>query len=195
MITGAAADQHLATGLGVGERFHSAPVVRLADGRPMQLGHAAAADGRWRIYVFSDLNGVQSGSRAARALEYLADDQRSPIARCTPSGADIDSVVDVRVVISADHRDVRLETLPALALPRKGALGLIDYEKAFCVDLDPGRDIYALRGIDRASGCLVVVRPDQYVANVLPLDELDTLDAFLSAFLLPARQEALLRKR
>jgi phenol 2-monooxygenase len=185
MITGAATGQHLATGLPVGMRFHSAPVVRLADGRPMQLGHVAEADGRWRIYVFSDSSGVQRGSRAARALEYLADDRRSPIARSTPSEADIDAVVDVRVVICADHREIGLETLPALALPRKGALGLIDYEKAFCVDPGPGRDIYALRGIDRAAGCLVVVRPDQYVANVLPLDEVDKLDAFLSGFLLP----------
>jgi len=189
MITGAATGQHLATGLPVGMRFHSAPVVRLADGRPMQLGHVAEADGRWRIYVFSDSSGVQRGSRAARALEYLADDRRSPIARCTPSEADIDAVVDVRVVICADHREIGLETLPALALPRKGALGLIDYEKAFCVDPSPGRDIYALRGIDRAAGCLVVVRPDQYVANVLPLDEVDKLDAFLSGFLLPAGHE------
>jgi phenol 2-monooxygenase len=187
LITGAAANQHLASGLPVGERFHSAPVVRLADGRPMQLGHAAEADGRWRIYLFCDPAGVQSGSRAARALEYLADEQRSPIVRGTPVGADIDAVVDVRVVIPADHRQVRLETLPTLALPRKGALGLIDYEKAFCVDPDPGRDIYALRGIERTAGCLVVVRPDQYVANVLPLDALDELDAFLSAFMLPAR--------
>jgi phenol 2-monooxygenase len=185
MITGTSANQHLASGLPVGERFHSAPVVRLADGRPMQLGHAAEADGRWRIYVFTDSTGLQSGSRAVRALEYLADDQHSPVVRCTPAGADIDAVVDVRVVISADHRDVRLETLPALALPRKGALGLTDYEKAFCVDPDPGRDIYALRGIDRASGCLVLVRPDQYVANVLPLDAVDEVGAFFSVFMLP----------
>jgi phenol 2-monooxygenase (NADPH) len=194
MITGTSANQHLASGLGVGERFHSAPVVRLADGRPMQLGHAAEADGRWRIYVFTDSTGLQSGSRAVRALEYLADDQHSPVVRCTPAGADIDAIIDVRVVISADHRDVRLETLPALARPRKGALGLTDYEKAFCVDPDPGRDIYALRGIDRASGCLVLVRPDQYVANVLPLDAVDEVGAFFSVFMLPARHEAVFSK-
>ena len=27
-----------------------------------------------------------------------------------------------------------------------------------------------MRGIDRERGCMVVVRPDQYVAHVLPLD-------------------------
>jgi phenol 2-monooxygenase len=80
-----------------------------------------------------------------------------------------------------------------VALPRKGALGLIDYEKAFCADQDPGRDIYALRGIDRSAGCLVVVRPDQYTANVLPLDALEDVAGFFSAVLLPARDAAVIR--
>jgi phenol 2-monooxygenase len=185
-ITGTAANQHLAAGLRVGERFHSAPVVRLADGRAMQLGHIAEADGRWRVYVFCDSAGLQSGSKAVGALEHLADDPRSPIVQCTPAGADIDAVVDVRVVIDANHGDVHLETPPPLARPRKGALGLIDYEKIFCVDPNSARDIYAMRGIDRAAGCLLVVRPDQYVANVLPLDALDEIDSFFSAFMLPA---------
>jgi phenol 2-monooxygenase len=36
--------QHLATGLPIGKRFHSAPVIRLADARPLQIGHIARAD-------------------------------------------------------------------------------------------------------------------------------------------------------
>jgi phenol 2-monooxygenase (NADPH) len=195
MITGTTASQLLATGLGVGERFHSAPVVRLADGRPMQLGHVAEADGRWRVYLFCDPGGLGCGSAAARALDGLADGPYSPAARFTPPGADVDAVVDVRVVIAADHRDVRLEELPPLALPRKGALGLTDYEKVFCTGTDPARDIYALRGIDRAAGCLVLVRPDQYVASVLPLGALGELDAFLSGVLLPVGREALTGER
>ncbi|WP_224404023.1 hypothetical protein [Pseudonocardia sp. ICBG1034] len=35
-------------------RFHPAPVVRLADARPMHLGHVARADGAWRLYAFAD---------------------------------------------------------------------------------------------------------------------------------------------
>jgi phenol 2-monooxygenase len=195
MITGAADHQQLASGLGVGMRFHSAPVVRLFDGRPMQLGHVAEADGRWRLYVFSDADGLSRGSATARTLGLLADREHSPVGRFTPADADVDSVVDVRVVIAAGHRDVRLEELPELARPRKGALGLVDYEKAFCVDPDPARDIYTLRGIDRAAGCLVVVRPDQYVAGVLPLDALDDLGAFLAGFLRPACRAALTGER
>ena len=63
-------------------------------------------------------------------------------------------------------------------MPRKGCFGLIDYEKAYCPDLKNGPDIFDLRGIDRERGAMVVVRPDQYVSNVLPLDAHDELAAF-----------------
>ncbi len=46
--------QGLAAGFAVGMRFHSAPVLRLADARPMHLGHALKADGRWRLLAFAD---------------------------------------------------------------------------------------------------------------------------------------------
>jgi phenol 2-monooxygenase len=42
-----------------------------------------------------------------------------------------------------------------------------------------------LRGIDRKAGCMVVVRPDQYVANVLPLDGFMQLASFFDGFMLP----------
>src|SRR5262249_19460068 len=39
LLTGAATWQHLAQGLTIGMRFHSAPVIRVADAKPLQLGH------------------------------------------------------------------------------------------------------------------------------------------------------------
>jgi phenol 2-monooxygenase len=41
-----------------------------------------------------------------------------------------------------------------------------------------------MRGIERERGCMVVVRPDQYVAHVLPLDGYVQLAAFFGAFML-----------
>jgi len=40
-----------------------------------------------------------------------------------------------------------------------------------------------MRGIDRARGCMVVVRPDQYVAHVLPLDAHAALSQFFAGIL------------
>src|SRR3954451_5943610 len=53
-ITAEATWQSLAEGFPVGMRLHSAPVIGLADAKPLQLGHVARADGAWRLYVFAD---------------------------------------------------------------------------------------------------------------------------------------------
>jgi len=180
VLTAAATHQALAKHFVIGMRFHSAPVVRLADAKPMQLGHAHKADGAWRLYAFADAR----GDRLRELMDILATSRTSPIRRFTPVGADIDSVIDVRAVFQQGHRDLRIEELPPLLMPRKGRFGLIDYEKVFTPDLKNDRDIFDLRGIDRAGGAMVVVRPDQYVANVLPLDAHDELAAFFGGFLL-----------
>src|SRR3954454_7287070 len=87
MITAEALFQPLAEGFPVGMRFHSAPVVRLADAKPVHLGHVARADGAWRVYVFADDNDPTGGNSRARQLcEFLESDQ-SPITRFTPAGA------------------------------------------------------------------------------------------------------------
>ena len=72
MITAEPTFQHLATGFPVGMRFHSAPVIRLADAKPIQLGHAARADGAWRLYVFADRD---RPAARARLCEFLGVDE------------------------------------------------------------------------------------------------------------------------
>ena len=182
-LTAQGTHQHLARGFVIGTRFHSAPVVRVADAKPMHLGHVARADAAWRVYMFADAR----GQRLRELATFLAQSTNSPIRRFTPAGAEIDSVIDVRAVFQAGHRDIAVEELPPILLPRKGRFGLIDYEKAFSPDVKNGRDIFDVRGLDRENGAIVVVRPDQYVANVLPLDAHDELTAFFAGFLLDRR--------
>lgn len=182
VLTGTRDHQALAQGFEVGTRFHSAPVTRIADARELQLGHVAGADGRWRLYLFAD----EGEERFDRLTKWLASDPDSPIVRYTPAGADIDAVLDVRGIVQRPHRDVDVSSLPGLLLPRKGALGLVDYEKAFSAVTASG-DAYDVRGIDRERGAAVLVRPDQYVATVLPLDGTTELAEYLSRIMLPAR--------
>ena len=94
-------------------------------------------------------------------------------------------MIDVRAVFPQAHRELAIEAMPALLLPQKGRYGLHDYEKMFCADIKGGNDIFAMRGIAREAGCMVVVRPDQYVAHVLPLDGYKQLAAFFDGFMLP----------
>ncbi|MFT4210640.1 MAG: FAD-dependent monooxygenase [Microbacterium sp.] len=175
-LTGAGEHQHLARGFEIGTRFHSAPVVRVADAKRMQLGHAHRADGRWRLYAFGDADG-----RGLHALaRWLGEAVESPLRRFARPGDDVDGVIDVHGVFRAGHHDIDVPDLPAVLLPRTGALGLQDWEKAWA--RDPAADIFAERGIDPA-GAIVIVRPDQYVAQVLPLAARAEIGDFFAGFL------------
>lgn len=175
-LTGSPEYQSLATGFEVGTRFHSAPVRRVADARPMQLGHSHVADGRWRIYGFGDADGAALREFAT----WLSEGEDSPVRAFTAPDADIDSVIDVHAIFRGSHHDVDVTTLPSLLLPKSGPLGLQDWEKVWAAD--PNDDIFDARGI-AADGAVVVVRPDQYVAHVLPLTARDELRDFFGGFL------------
>lgn len=183
VLVGGGTHQRLAAGFVLGTRFHSAPVVRLADAKPLHLGHVIEADGRWRLFAFADARRPDDpDSRLAAWCTFVTSDPRSPILRFTRTGDDIDNVFDVRAVLQQSHRDVTINEVPTIVRPVKGRYGLVDYEKVFCADPRAGADIFDLRSIDRREGAVVVVRPDQHVAHVLPLDDVGGLAAFFDRF-------------
>ncbi len=180
--------QALARRLEIGRRFHSAPVVRVSDAKQMQLGHAAEADARWRLYVFAGKGDASApGSAIHKLADWLETNPASPVVRHTRKGEDIDAVIDVRAVFQQTFDQIAYEKMPSLLKPMTGKLGLQDHEKVFCVDHKGMGDIYDMRGIDRDRGCIVVVRPDQYVANVLPLDGYQALSDYFAGVLKPAK--------
>jgi phenol 2-monooxygenase len=180
----AATHQALAKGEEIGRRFHSAPVVRLSDAKQMQLGHAAEADARWRIYAFAGKgDSSDPGSAIHKLADWLEKDPKSPVVKHTRKDEDIDAVIDLRAVFQQTFDQLAYEDMPSLLKPKTGKLGLQDHEKVFCVDHKGVGDIFDMRGIDRDTGCMVVVRPDQYIAHVLPLDGFDGLAAFFAGFL------------
>jgi phenol 2-monooxygenase len=177
MIVGERTHQDLATGFPIGKRFKSAKAVRVCDTNPLHLGHQAVADGRWRIYVFADAApaGTADSTLAAFA-QWLTEDPASPVA-ATPEGLDRNAWVDVNVVYQQDHRNVELGDVPAAFRPQVGPFQLNDLEHVYGTLKE--QDIFEERGIDR-NGVVVVVRPDQYVASILPLAATDELGAFFA---------------
>ncbi|WP_457972855.1 FAD-binding monooxygenase [Arthrobacter sp. D1-17] len=176
MLIAEPAHQNLAAGFPIGKRFKSAPVLRVADTNPLHLGHQAKADGRWRIYVFADPAQAGAPSPTADLAEWLANSADSPLA-ATPEGADRNAWFDVKVIYQQDHTGIDMGAVPAAFKPQVGPFRLTDYENVF--GADPQADIFEQRGLDR-DGAIVVVRPDQYVANVLPLTATAELAAFFA---------------
>jgi 2-polyprenyl-6-methoxyphenol hydroxylase-like FAD-dependent oxidoreductase len=188
LLTGPSTYQHLATGLVIGTRFHSALVVRIGDGKTMQLNQTLAADGRWRMFAFAGQGDAGSAQSAIDKLcRHLTSSPLSVLKRYALPGADVDAVIDVRAVFQKSHHELNVTDLPELLFPPKGKYRLRDYEKAFCALSNERENIYALRGIDVEQGCVVIVRPDQYIAHVLPLDATEALTEFFSRFMLQAK--------
>ncbi|ASF07212.1 putative phenol 2-monooxygenase [Nocardia brasiliensis NBRC 14402] len=180
MIVGDRTHQHLAPGFPIGKRFKSAPVVRVADANPVHLGHHHRADGRWRIYAFA-ADAAAAGTALDGWAQWLATSSDSPVVAYTPKDADVDSVFDVKVIYRQAHTEVDLAAVPETFLPTVGPFRVVDYEKVYAID--PQVDIFAERGID-SGGAVIVVRPDQYVAAVLPLTATAALAEFFGRILL-----------
>ncbi|TKA82814.1 hypothetical protein B0A55_01063 [Friedmanniomyces simplex] len=178
--------QDLAKGFEIGTRFQSCQVLRLADAKPTQLGHVMDADGRWRLVLFGDKADPTSPSSSLhKTCHFLAN---TVLPQYTPAEADIDSVLDVRAVLQQSRKNLAISDLPGILLPHKGVFGIQDYEKVFTDEASYGfgfGEIYKNRGIDAEKGCVIVVRPDQYVSAVLPLGEEGhgMLEAFFGGFL------------
>lgn len=175
-LTATAEHQDLASGFPIGKRFKSVMTDRVADGVPTHLGHHHRADGRYRVYAFSDAAGTELNAWA----EWMQNDPQSPVNRFTAPGAELDSQFDVKAVFQQQHHDVDLNEVPALFFPQHGPFAVKDYEKVYAAT--PASDIFDERGISR-DGVIVVVRPDQYVAQILPLTARAELSEFFAGFL------------
>ena len=186
-VVGGAEHQELASGFPVGKRFTSSEVVRVCDGNAVHLGHHAKADGRWRIYAFADAPTAGEPSALTDWAAFVASPE-GPIARHTPDGADVDAVFDVKAVYQQSYEDVEITRAPEIFLPKVGPLALTDWEKVYAARPNAWTrtDIFEERGLSR-DGVVVVVRPDQYVAAVLPLTATEELASFFSQALLDQR--------
>jgi phenol 2-monooxygenase len=185
LITWSKEHQELASGFEIGTRFHSAPVTRFADAKPMHLGHTVKADGRWRLFAFNNQEDPRSHTSViAKLSKFLCEHEASPARRDTRKNDDPDAVIDVRIILQQAHRELHLLDLPTSFFPAKGRYALIDYEKVFCPAADPAQDIFDLRQVDRTNGCIVIVRPDQHVSAIFPLAAQKEISSFFSKFML-----------
>ncbi|MDO5619780.1 FAD-binding monooxygenase [Kocuria sp.] len=122
---------------------------------------------------------LTSAAPAAHALgEWLATSPDSPVVAHTAGfggDADDDALFDIRVVYPGSHHDVDIIQVPEIFKPKVGPFGLRTWEKVYAEH--PEESIFAARGIG-TEGAVVVVRPDQYVAAVLPLTDHKALTEF-----------------
>ncbi|KAK0623750.1 FAD binding domain-containing protein [Immersiella caudata] len=180
-------DAALGSRVTVGMRFPSAQVVRFCDAKAMQLAKAMPADGQWHVVVFA---GDLAKPEAAERLKKAADTLQGIALSFTPASADPDSVLDGILVIFSDRKKIEQEQIPDFFTPTTGKWKMKSLMKTFADDesYNSGHGhAYKEYGVDPEKGAVVVVRPDQYVAKILKIEDVESLNGFFDKFLVRQR--------
>lgn len=181
-------DVSLAKGLPVGMRFNSVKVLNQSDGRPWHFQERLKADGRFRVVLFA--GNVLSPQQQERVRKFCAqlDSPGGFLRRAAPGGAGspADSAVEVLTVSSARRTETELlRDFPDVLHPFDEHSGW-DYNKVFVDDESYHEgfgDAYGTYGVNRERGCVVAVRPDQYVAWVGELEDFAGLQGYFEGCL------------
>ncbi|KAK1492123.1 phenol hydroxylase [Colletotrichum cuscutae] len=178
--------QALATGLPVGMRFNSFKVLNQACARPWHFQEIFKADGRFRVVLFA--GNILDASQKARVDNFCValDAPDNFLRKVTPAKAPIDSVIEILTIHSAKRTDTELlRDFPDILHPFDSHSGW-DYNKVYVDDESYHEgfgDAYKNYGVDKQRGCVVVVRPDQYVAWIGELEDFDDLQKYFEGCL------------
>lgn len=181
---GVVSKQALAVGVPVGKRIPSVKVLNQSDARPWHLQELLPSNGRWRVIV---LPGDVTDSGRKQALDKLGaefEQKDSFYHRFTPSGKPHDEVFELMVVHHAPRQRVTIFDFPSVFRHFDEIEGW-DYNKIFADDVsyhEGDGKLYETFGIHE-DGCVVIVRPDQYVSYVGPLSEPGAVTKFFSGFM------------
>jgi hypothetical protein len=159
--------QELATNVKLGMRFPSYQVLNQSDARPWEFQQKLKSDGRFRLVVF-----------AGRVLESAQQDRLRAFCKKLTESEFLAKHLHANIDILTVHASPRTETellrdLPDVLHPFDEKRGW-DYDAVYVDDESYHHghgDAYKGYGVDREKGCVVVMRPDQYVGLIDTLDE------------------------
>ncbi|KAL2842556.1 FAD binding domain-containing protein [Aspergillus pseudoustus] len=180
------ASQHsepCAKGITVGMRLKSVPVMNHADGSIVQLTSVLSSNGAWRLLVFAGDLGQSKQVARLRAFSQRFDKQPllSSSKRTIPLN-EWHMVLEVILIHAGARTSVKFIDLPELFRPFDEKLGW-DYEKIFADDQSYGHAsacAYHEYGIREGEGCIILVRPDQHVAMVADIEDVESLESYIS---------------
>jgi phenol 2-monooxygenase len=170
----------------LGTRFPSFQVLNQADARPWPFQHWLKSDGRFRIILFA--GNFLSQTQRERVNTFCASltAKGSFLQRVTPSGHPIDSIIEILTLHSAPRTQVEFFDFPDVLHPFDEERGW-DYNKVFVDDAsyhEGDGKAYEGYAVDKEKGCVVVVRPDGYVAYMGEIEDGEALESYFGGVLL-----------
>ncbi|KIV94333.1 hypothetical protein PV10_02107 [Exophiala mesophila] len=178
--------QELATEIRVGMRMPSFKVLSQADARPWHFQELLRSNGTWRVVIFAgDIRDTAQKKRIDALGTRLGADG-SFLKRFTPPGKRYDSVIEVLTVHATPRHEATIFDFPEVFRPWDKEDGW-DYWKIHVDDEsyhEGHGEAYKNYGVDKATGCAVILRPDQYVSWVGDMDDYESMDRFFDGFMI-----------
>ena len=183
--------QASASHLVIGQRLLPQIAIRAADSRPVEIQDLCPADTRFKVIVFT-------GPAHGTHLDAISAEMARADGWLHRFGGN--AVFEVVTVCQGNKDTIEWISVPEVLRPhwtksvfilvhdyRRVLTGMVPH-RVLLDDTDTtgkeGGKMYKTYGIG-SEGAVVIVRPDGYVANVVPLDQTHTLDAYFGAFLKP----------
>lgn len=177
-------DQSLAPGIPVGHRMPSVKVLSQSDARPWHFQERLPSIGRWRVVVLpGDITQPAQAAKLANVGKVF-DHHSSFLRKFTPPGKPQDEVFEILAVHHAPRQAVTIFDFPEVFRPFSETDGW-DYDKIFADDQsyhEGHGKFYETFGVS-PQGCIVILRPDQYVSYVGSIDTPEVVTEFFSGFM------------
>lgn len=161
----------------IGQRMVPQTIIRVADAWPFDMQDMLPADTRFKVVVFT---GDLSDDVQKEKVNILAQELDKPdsfLKTYPPKGASTESVFDIISVMAGSKMVVDYTDVPELLRPH--------WSKVFVDDVDfsgrTGGNAYQTYGID-SHGAVVIVRPDQFVGMVAPLNKVNHINQYFASF-------------
>jgi phenol 2-monooxygenase (NADPH) len=177
-------DQTLAPGIPIGQRMPSVKVLSQSDARPWHFQECLPTNGRWRVVVMP--GDIKQPEQAAKldAVGQDFDKKTSFLHKFTPIGGPKDEVFEVLAVHKAPRQSVTIFDFPKVFRNFSEIDGW-DYGKIFADDQSyhEGHGHFYKTFKVSEKGCIAVLRPDQYVSYIGPIENPSAVTDFFAGFM------------
>lgn len=177
--------QEAAAGLPIGFRFPDATTYSQSDGTLTPTITLLKSNGLWRLLVFA---GDVSDKSQLSAINAMGDRIKALQQKYEPASASQKDFLEILLIHSCPISAVESSDFHDVFFPVDGVMGrnyFTVYGDSNGVDeVEEAKSCHQKYGVDAKKGALVVVRPDQVIAWVGGLSDVDRMEDWFAGFMI-----------
>ncbi|PSN64160.1 putative phenol 2-monooxygenase [Corynespora cassiicola Philippines] len=177
--------QHLAPKALVGRRLLTKWVRGHISGMPVDLERRLTSDGRYKLLVFAGDVADANSLERVRKLSQVLEQPTSFLQRTARNGFQREDFFDILTIHTSSRDGIEVSDLPQflVQIVSKG----LRVDQVFIDNPESNgfmrSDAYEGYGIDRLSGCIILLRPDRHIMYIGELEDGNKVEELMSGIL------------